>query len=66
VPAVELKAGQVVYVSFYARWFTLASDPRPHRLSRNIVALDFEGLSQPEYRMTGATMHVRPDAGQAL
>jgi hypothetical protein len=66
VNAEDLKAGQEVYVPFYKRFFTLSADPTPHRHSRNVVALHFDGLTQPEYRLRTADMLLKPTAGQPL
>lgn len=43
--AVNLKAGQRVYIPHLGNWLPLAEDARPHRrFPAQIVALTFEGI----------------------
>lgn len=70
--AQDLKAGQRVYIDRLRGWYSLVADPKPHRLSRNVIRLEFARIPD-EYRPADAAMRVRPprrrvgaDAGQAL
>jgi hypothetical protein len=70
--AQDLKAGQRVYVARLGGWYTLAADAKTHRLSRNLIRLEFVRIPA-EYRRVNDAVRVRPsrrrigaDAGQAL
>ena len=62
VRARDLKAGQCVYVGHLNGWYTLASDARTHRLSRNVIRLEFDHIPN-EYRPAEAPLQVRPPTG---
>ena len=68
----DLKAGQRVYVARLKGWYTLAADAKTHRLSRNVIRLEFVRIPD-EYRPASEPMRVRPSrrrvgthAGQSL
>ena len=68
----DLKAGQRVYVTRLKGWYSLAADAKTHRLSKNVVRLEFVRIPD-EYRPAAEAMHVRPprrrvgvDAGPPL
>jgi hypothetical protein len=55
----DLKAGQRVYVGRLKGWYTLASDAKTHRLSVNLIRLEFVQIPN-EYRPADEPMRVRP------
>lgn len=59
VKARDLKAGQRVYVRHLQGWYTLASDARRHRVSKNVMVLEFV-LIPDEYRPADEAMQARP------
>lgn len=62
IKARDLKAGQRVYVRHLQGWYTLASDAKTHRLSRNVIRLEFDQIPN-EYRPAEAPLQVRPPTG---
>jgi hypothetical protein len=70
--AQDLKAGQRVYIGRLGRWCTLSADAKTHRLSRNLIRLEFAEIPN-EYRRVNEAVQVRPprrrvgaDAGREL
>lgn len=68
----DLKAGQRVYVGRLGGWYSLAADAQTHRLSRDVIRLEFSQIPN-EYRPASEVMRVRPprrrvgaDAGREL
>jgi len=68
----DLKAGQRVYIGRLGGWYTLATDAKTHRLSMNVIRLEFVRIPD-EYRPAAESMRVRPprrrvgaSAGQPL
>lgn len=68
----DLKAGQRVYIGRLGGWYSLATDAQTHRLSRDVIRLEFTRIPS-EYRPAAEAMRVRPprrrvgtNAGQGL
>ncbi len=59
VRAQDLKAGQRVYIGHRNGWFSLAADARPHRVTTNVIVLEFIRIPD-EYRPANEAMLVRP------
>lgn len=57
--AQDLKAGQRVYVARLGGWYTLAADAKTHRLSLNLIRLEFARIPA-EYRRVNDAVRVRP------
>jgi hypothetical protein len=68
----DLKAGQRVYIGHLKAWYSLAADAKTHRLSKDVIRLEFSQIPD-EYRHANTAMRVRPprrrvgaDAGREL